>query len=96
MLKAAIFLANFCPFLVHKLEKYKFLARIHTEYFQMDIFVIPRGIPNQKIWIPNQGIFFVFDRFFDTVKLFREITNYTVMISKLYCNDYYSTVLNFH
>ena len=23
----------------------------------------------------------------------REITNYTVMISKLYCNDYYSTVL---
>ena len=32
-------------FSVHKLEKSKFLAKIHMEYFHM-------GIPNQKIWVP--------------------------------------------
>ena len=43
---------------VHKSEKSKFIALIHKEYFHLGIFVIP--MPNQKIWVPNHGIFFVF------------------------------------
>ena len=68
MLKMAIFLANFCPFLVHKLEKSKFLARIHMKYFHLGIFVIPRVYLIRKYGYQTQAFFFVFHRFFDTVK----------------------------
>ena len=57
MLKSLFLVLFNDHFSVHKSEKSKFIALIHKEYFHLGIFVIP--MPNQKIWVPNHGIFSV-------------------------------------
>ena len=54
-------------FSVHELEKSKFLARIHMEYFHLGIFVMPWVYLIRKYGSRTQAFFFVFHGFFDTV-----------------------------
>ena len=48
---------------VHKLEKSRFLARIHMEYFQMGIFVIPWVYLIRKYGSQTQVFFWFFKKF---------------------------------
>ena len=65
MLKTPIFLSNCGQFTLHKFEKIEFSRQDMNQIFPYGHFCDPWGIPNQKIWLSNPGIFSVFQCFLD-------------------------------